>query len=62
MMIGFLQGTPMMDFFVREARAVVRGPMTIVRFGTCGTFRKEVAVGCEIVYIAVRSCLGLISC
>ena len=26
----------MMDFFVREARAVVDGPMAIVRFGTCG--------------------------
>lgn len=26
----------MMDFFVREIRAVVEGPMAIVRFGTCG--------------------------
>lgn len=26
----------MMDFFVREVRAVVDGPMSIIRFGTCG--------------------------
>eukprot|EP01034_Spumella_vulgaris_P024797 gene24797-31177_t len=25
-----------MDFFVRESRAVVEGPMAMVRFGTCG--------------------------
>ena len=29
-------GYPMMDFFVREARAIVNGPMVIIRFGTCG--------------------------
>jgi uridine phosphorylase len=29
-------GVSMMDFFVREARAIVEGPMVIVRFGTCG--------------------------
>jgi len=44
---GTYQGTPvsviaigmgpaMMDFFVRETRAVVSGPMAIIRFGTCG--------------------------
>ncbi|KAI9205002.1 nucleoside phosphorylase domain-containing protein [Polychytrium aggregatum] len=32
-------GTSMMDFFVREARFVVRGPMAIVRFGSCGGIR-----------------------
>jgi uridine phosphorylase len=26
----------MMDFFVREVRTVVDGPMAIIRFGTCG--------------------------
>lgn len=25
-----------MDFFVREVRTVVDGPMAIIRFGTCG--------------------------
>jgi len=29
-------GGPMMDFFVREARAVVDGPLFVVRLGTCG--------------------------
>ncbi|KAI8812184.1 nucleoside phosphorylase domain-containing protein [Cladochytrium replicatum] len=29
-------GAPMMDFFVRECRAVVDGPMAIIRFGSCG--------------------------
>ncbi|KAJ2770348.1 hypothetical protein IWQ57_002704 [Coemansia nantahalensis] len=30
-------GPPMVDFFVRETRMVVRGPMSIVRFGSCGS-------------------------
>ncbi|KAJ2079864.1 hypothetical protein H4R24_003486 [Coemansia sp. RSA 988] len=30
-------GAPMMDFFVREARMVVSGPLTIIRFGSCGS-------------------------
>lgn len=38
-------GLPMMDFFVREARAVVDGPMAVVRFGTCGTLQDWVQVG-----------------
>lgn len=29
-------GYPMMDFAVRELRAIVRGPMVIVRLGSCG--------------------------
>lgn len=38
-------GLAMMDFFVREGRSVVRGPMAIVRFGTCGVLQDSVAVG-----------------
>ncbi|KAJ2707816.1 hypothetical protein FB645_000378 [Coemansia sp. IMI 203386] len=30
-------GLSMMDFFVRETRMVVKGPMSIVRFGSCGS-------------------------
>ncbi|PVU95041.1 hypothetical protein BB561_002093 [Smittium simulii] len=30
-------GLSMMDFFVRETRAVVDGPMIIIRFGSCGS-------------------------
>jgi uridine phosphorylase len=29
-------GVSMMDFFVRESRAIVDGPMIMVRYGTCG--------------------------
>jgi uridine phosphorylase len=35
-MIYIMQGVAMMDFFVREVRTVVDGPMAIIRFGTCG--------------------------
>jgi uridine phosphorylase len=38
-------GLPMMDFFVREARQIVAGPLVIARFGTCGLLQPEVAVG-----------------
>ncbi|KAJ2908768.1 hypothetical protein GGI21_002553 [Coemansia aciculifera] len=30
-------GLSMMDFFVRETRMVVHGPLAIVRFGSCGS-------------------------
>ena len=35
-------GMPMMDFAVREIRAVVEGPMIMVRYGTCGGLQAEV--------------------
>ncbi|KAG0302157.1 hypothetical protein BGZ98_007734, partial [Dissophora globulifera] len=37
-------GVSMMDFFVRECRAVVDGPMIIIRLGSCGSV-SEAAVG-----------------
>ncbi|KAJ3202570.1 hypothetical protein HK099_001807 [Clydaea vesicula] len=30
-------GTSMMDFFIREVRAVTKGPLAIIRFGSCGS-------------------------
>lgn len=33
-------GYPNMDFFVREARAIVSGPLAIVRVGTCGAISR----------------------
>lgn len=39
------QGTSMVDFMVREARAIVSGPLVIIRLGTCGTPKPEVPVG-----------------
>ncbi|EGG04899.1 uncharacterized protein MELLADRAFT_37196 [Melampsora larici-populina 98AG31] len=38
-------GYPMMDFFVRETRAVVMGDLIIIRFGSCGTLVPEIPVG-----------------
>lgn len=38
-------GLAMMDFFLREARAVVAGPMAVVRLGTCGCLQESVKVG-----------------
>lgn len=43
------QGTPNMDFVVRETRAIVKGPMAIVRFGTCGGLRPDVVPGSVVV-------------
>lgn len=42
-------GFPMMDFVVREARAVVDGPMAFIRVGTCGCPNPNVDVGSVIV-------------
>jgi uridine phosphorylase len=35
----------MMDFFVRESRAIVDGPMAIIRFGTCGGMNEHAVPG-----------------
>jgi uridine phosphorylase len=39
----------MMDFFVREVRAVVDGPMAIIRFGTCGGLTDHSRAGIIVV-------------
>jgi len=38
-------GIPMTDFMVRESRHITKGPLAIVRLGTCGTPRPDVPVG-----------------
>jgi uridine phosphorylase len=38
-------GFPMMDFAVRELRAVVDGPLVIVRLGSCGSPSPQCPVG-----------------
>lgn len=38
-------GGPMMDFVVRETRAVCEGPMTFVRLGSCGGVSAAAAPG-----------------
>jgi uridine phosphorylase len=35
----------MMDFLVREARAIVTGPMIIVRYGSCGGRKLQATPG-----------------
>ncbi|KAJ2850298.1 hypothetical protein IWW36_001984 [Coemansia brasiliensis] len=38
-------GLSMMDFFVREARMVVDGPLSIIRFGSCGSICDDASIG-----------------
>lgn len=38
-----------MDFVVRETRAIVSGPMAIIRFGTCGGLKEDVVPGSVVV-------------
>ncbi|KAI8143175.1 nucleoside phosphorylase domain-containing protein [Fennellomyces sp. T-0311] len=42
-------GNPMMDFFVRETRAVVSGTMAIIRFGSCGSLTGRAPPGAVVV-------------
>mmetsp|Transcript_9702 Transcript_9702/g.16198 ORF Transcript_9702/g.16198 Transcript_9702/m.16198 type:complete len:303 (+) Transcript_9702:39-947(+) len=42
-------GPAMMDFFVRETRAVVEGPMAIIRYGTCGGLTEAASAGSIVV-------------
>lgn len=45
-------GTPMMDFFVREARTITDGPMVVTRYGSCGGLRLGAKVGSVVVNTA----------
>ena len=38
-------GMPNMDFVARECRAVVKGPMAIIRLGTCGAVQRPAKLG-----------------
>ncbi|KAI8379547.1 nucleoside phosphorylase domain-containing protein [Radiomyces spectabilis] len=42
-------GNPMMDFFVREVRAVTKGPIAIIRFGSCGSLNVNAPPGSVVV-------------
>lgn len=42
-------GSPMVDFFIRETRAIVHGPMAIVRLGSCGAIDGKTKEGQVIV-------------
>ncbi|PWN50955.1 purine and uridine phosphorylase [Violaceomyces palustris] len=42
-------GFSLVDFFVRECRAVVEGEMIIVRLGSCGSLQPEYGIGTVVV-------------
>ncbi|GJN92571.1 hypothetical protein Rhopal_005601-T1 [Rhodotorula paludigena] len=44
-LIAIGMGVAMVDFFVREVRAVVEGDLAIIRFGSCGSLTSSLPVG-----------------
>ncbi|GAA5913035.1 hypothetical protein JCM8208_005675 [Rhodotorula glutinis] len=44
-LIAIGMGVAMVDFFVREVRAVVDGDLAIIRFGSCGSLDPSLPVG-----------------
>ena len=42
-------GISMMDFFVRESRAIVSSLMVMIRFGTCGGLSEVAVAGAVVV-------------
>jgi len=47
-------GMSMADFMVRETRHITKGPLGIIRLGTCGTPRSDVQIGA--LAVAKKSC------
>lgn len=39
-------GFCMVDLLIVQARAVIDGPMYVIRFGTCGSLHADVPIGC----------------
>lgn len=42
-------GAPMMDFAIREIRAITEGPLNIIRLGSCGTPQEKITIGSVVV-------------
>ncbi len=42
-------GLPMMDFAIREIRAITEGPLFIIRLGSCGTPHDDIPIGTLVV-------------
>lgn len=42
-------GMPMMDFAIREIRAITDGPLYVIRLGSCGTPRSDISIGTVVV-------------
>jgi uridine phosphorylase len=57
LVVGSGMGFAMAELLIAQARAITTGPLYVIRFGTCGSLREDVSVGCftitNIVY-AVR--------
>jgi len=49
-------GPSMVDFFYREIRAITKGPLAIIRLGSCGTPRADIPVGSICVSESSRLC------
>jgi len=52
--IGTGMGTPMIDFTIRETRAMTNGTMAFIRVGTCGSPSADVLLGDIVVVNASR--------
>lgn len=44
--VGTGMGFAMVDLLLVQARAIIDGPIYIIRFGTCGSLHADVPVGC----------------
>ena len=44
--VGTGMGFTMVDLLVTQARAILEGPIYLIRFGTCGSLHEDVPVGC----------------
>jgi len=42
-------GLAMVDFFIREGRQILDGPMYVIRLGTCGTTSRDIKSGSMVV-------------
>lgn len=51
-------GIPMMDFAIREIRAITEGPLAIIRLGSCGTPRSDIRIG---TIVAASSSFGILT-
>lgn len=51
-------GLPMMDFAIREIRAITEGPLYIIRLGSCGTPRVDIPISTVVV---AKSSFGIIT-
>lgn len=54
--VSTMMGMANMDFVIRECQAVVKGPLAMVRLGTCGALQPPAHLGCFLVASAGSVC------